>query len=491
MSRTPLPRTPVGRRPASGCLARLGFALGLLLIVAGLHAKPFTLDESIKPMRLDLKPLEGSSGSKGTAVQGVTVTEGQYFYVKGHGMMQPIDVILETPEGRDTSLELFLATWDKPQQQISTASSGFATLQFTAYGEFGIRVRGPESGVPYLLTVHAAPERLPQLSNPFVPLTATGKNAPAGSPADGSGQNGLLWAIVALLVVIAGLLVVILRRGKGGSAAALVLAVLMYPPEPAMAETATDSGWHGLNSGDSGSSSNARPSSHNRVDADNPTGDNTRQIPVFDQPPPPRSWEGMTSQQANAMWSNGLKTIEHLKKLKDGATAWDAYQSLDSCMRVTAPENLPEVPSYCSEPVLVFEGEGRMDYAMRPNQNCAQCFTDARLRFNQTRLDLEKLRVIYSCTKKMSNAALAAGDSMAGIHGYSGIIWQGLRYDIQLSVDKLEAAYDAKYPELISKLHAAMIDMSICEAQYGVEDWYDRFGFVYYEFMKDAYKRKD
>jgi hypothetical protein len=34
-------------------------------------------------------------------------------------------------------------------------------------------------------------------------------------------------------------------------------------------------------------------------------------------------------------------------------------------------------------------------------------------------------------------------------------------------------------------------DMAICEAQYGTPDWYDRFGFIYFEFMRDAYKRKD
>src|SRR3546814_6554130 len=51
--------------------------------------------------------------------------------------------------------------------------------------------------------------------------------------------------------------------------------------------------------------------------------------------------------------------------------------------------------------------------------------------------------------------------------------------------------YDHKYTQLMEALHGQMVDMGTCEAKYGVEDWYDRFGFIYYEFMADKYKRAD
>ena len=36
-------------------------------------------------------------------------------------------------------------------------------------------------------------------------------------------------------------------------------------------------------------------------------------------------------------------------------------------------------------------------------------------------------------------------------------------------------------------LKDSMVDMAICEAEFGTPDWYDRFGFIYYEFMKVRY----
>ncbi len=36
-----------------------------------------------------------------------------------------------------------------------------------------------------------------------------------------------------------------------------------------------------------------------------------------------------------------------------------------------------------------------------------------------------------------------------------------------------------------------MVGLSTCEAQYGVPDWYDRFGYMYFEFMRDKYRRSD
>ncbi len=481
-------------------------------------AKPFTLDEKITPLRLDLQASESRKGSKGALVQGVTIADGHHFYVKGHGMFQPIDVILESPENTSLTLDVFTSTWQSPERTAATASTGLAALKFMAYGEFGLRVTGDRPGEPYLLTVYAASEKLPEFANPFVPLgegtdrsgegagassdasmdagtatkpgsngiavtTANPTTSSSGTAGASNGENAghssadashgdasdgslLVYVIIALLVVIIILLAaLLLRRGKSTPLAAVLLPLLLWQPDPAFAEAASSNPGYGP--------------------------DHIRLPGTFEQPPPPEGWSGMSSEDADKQWERGAKTLEYLKKLQEAASAWEAYDSLDSCMRISNPPSMPEVPSFCSEPVVAVEADGMMEYIMRPNRNCATCFTQARLAFNKARLDLEKLRVIYNCTKKMSNAAIAAGDSMSGIHGYSGIIWQGLRYDITQSVDKLEQAYDAKYPELIGKLHAALIEMSACEASFGTEDWYDRFGFIYYEFMKDSYKRKD
>lgn len=447
---------------------------GLALIVCmafspSVLSKPFTLDENIEPFRLELSAVENHPGRKAIGVQGVTVEKGHYFYVKGHGMTQPVDVILEAPEGRNLSLEIFLSTWSEPVKTGSTQASGIIAHKLTAYGEFGIRVQGPRAGTPYLLSVVAHPEVTPSLATPFMPTEApTAANAKPASVGEPPSQGGaLVYIVIGLLLVVIVLLAALLLKKRGaavivlGLCSASWLATTSSPVDASAGETAED-----------------YDSSHLRARAGG-----------FEQPPPASSWEGMTTEQADKVWEGGVKTIDYLKKLAEGWEAYENYQALDSCMSISSPPNMPLVPSFC---IANEDGDAEGgSFVNLSGQSCSQCFTDSRTAFNKARLDLEKLRVIYSCTKKMSNAAVAAGDSMSGIHGYSGVVWQGMRHDIVRSVEKMEKAYDQKYPELIQNLQQSMMDMAICEAQYGTPDWYDRFGFVYFEFMRDAYKRKD
>jgi hypothetical protein len=51
--------------------------------------------------------------------------------------------------------------------------------------------------------------------------------------------------------------------------------------------------------------------------------------------------------------------------------------------------------------------------------------------------------------------------------------------------------YDNKYRDLMGSLQRALMAIDGCERQYGMTDWYQRFGFIYFEFMKDKYKRTD
>lgn len=462
----------------------------LLLVVLTLssfvQAKPFTLDKDLTPYRLDLTPVDDTPGAKAISMQGVTIEQGHYFYVKGHSMTQPIDVILEAPEDQNLSLEIFLSTWSTPVRSGQTGRQGLVTQQFTAYGEFGIRVSGPSVGIPYLLTVYAHPEVVPALDSPFtsketnlkesqVDTVASDAVTPDSTPGTPSGtetqgDQTLIYVVIGLLVIIIVLLVILMLKKRGTTAVLLIGLLtplgLVFQPSPVQAEDNAPAEGYDYR--------NLRP-----------TGG------IFEQAPPASSWSGMSTEQADKVWDGGLKTLDYLKKIKEGMDAWEAYQSLDSCMRIASPPNTPLVPSFCAAKPAGRDRNDGGSFIVTSDPSCSQCFTDARMAFNKARLDLEKLRVIYSCTKKMSNAALAAGDNMAGVHGYAGIIWQGQRKQITQAVDKMEQAYDTKYPELMKNLQRSMMDMALCEAEFGTPDWYDRVGFIYFEYMSDAYKRKD
>ena len=144
----------------------------------------------------------------------------------------------------------------------------------------------------------------------------------------------------------------------------------------------------------------------------------------------------------------------------------------------------------CNAPA-VFPGEPRIPSFCAGDEKCHICYEKANTDFNKARAVLEKLRRIYTCTIDFSKAAIAFGDSSSGIHAVVGLVWQEERIGIVKSVDGLKSAVDKKFPQLMNGLHDAMMEQNQCEAKFGVPDWYDRFGHMYYEFIEDKYKRAD
>lgn len=181
----------------------------------------------------------------------------------------------------------------------------------------------------------------------------------------------------------------------------------------------------------------------------------------------------------------------NITKIKSAWSAiknlYSTYTGLSSCISSTPPAGAPTIPSICTE--ISFDEDDEI--IEEEVEGCASCFLVAREKFNNRRYQFEQLATIYKCTKKFTNAAIAFGDNASGVHGVAGLAWQRERIKIEESVRGLEKAYDDKYAEMLDDLADAMMELNICEAEYGVEDWYDRFGYMYFEFMKEKYARKD
>lgn len=110
---------------------------------------------------------------------------------------------------------------------------------------------------------------------------------------------------------------------------------------------------------------------------------------------------------------------------------------------------------------------------------------------NNRRLNLERLRVIYSHSMKKINAGIAFGDNVSGVHGVSGLAWQSQKMIILTkSIPTLNKAYDDKYAEMIHALEENLRAIENCEAMLGYDNWYNHAGFIYYQFMADKYKRQ-
>lgn len=125
------------------------------------------------------------------------------------------------------------------------------------------------------------------------------------------------------------------------------------------------------------------------------------------------------------------------------------------------------------------------------NQACSECYEKAVGELNFIRRQLGRLSCIYSNTKRFNESAIAFGDNMSGIHAVTGIAWQNARGEIVSAYESFKHTYDNKYTDMMGSLQRALQSIGTCETQYGLPDWYQRFGFIYFEFMKDKYKRTD
>ncbi len=450
----------------------------ICVMVKDVKAQPFTLDKKIKPVRLDAEKDPEYEGVKITGSRGKTDTAGSYFYVKGLNVFQPIDVMLLSEQADiPLNLEIYKSNWEKLEKKEVTDKEGLAQVKFRTYGEFGIKIKGDGKEVPYTLVVVGGKAIRPPLPSPFVAASnAAGKKllnqkkgeSPPPSKEKDPGPGGLSSTLLILLGAVALLLAVIVvlllrKKGKGpiGLYSLLLFSGLLFAL---------------------------------------PAGAQSGRAFVRDLG---RIWEatGGHEKLRGLVEKARKKRDEGTKAIKDGKDVYDWLYG-EGCAVSVSPPGMPQMPSFCTfNPDGDEDGEG--DAAQEDDieddgedsgnteSDCVSCFMDSRTEFNNVRYFLAELQTIYSCTKEMSKKAIAFGDNASGVHAVTGIVWHQQRDKITASIKELEKAYDSKYAELLERLRQSMLKMSECEQRFGTPDWYDRFGYIYYEFMKDKYKRSD
>lgn len=123
---------------------------------------------------------------------------------------------------------------------------------------------------------------------------------------------------------------------------------------------------------------------------------------------------------------------------------------------------------------------------------CTSCFDAAYGRVNFARMTLARLRSIHARTIQYIKAQQSFGDSVAPIHGMSGLAWQSSRAGIEESRKRFNANSMDKYNQLVGTMQSALQDVAECEAtHFGNPDWYSRYGFMYLQAVKTAYEPVD
>ncbi len=417
------------------------------------YAQPFELDPKINPIKLELQENKKQKGEKGIATLGSVKDSSKYYFVKGHSMFQLIDVFIFGHGNKEPlEAELVKHTWADvaDKQSTKSAKNGMMHFKLRSYGDFGIKVSSSSGEqINYSIIVKAGEPKKEHLGEPFRKIKENEMNASIAGSSSGndSGSNTLLYVLLGIALLVIGLLAGKLM-GKKSTTVLLILfgttfSLLAQPP-----------------SGTTGFYADGQY--FNPQDLDNGNFENAiREQSGYDA----------TSDINNLQ--NSYNRVRN--QTQEGRELIEEYLALGDCMTSAQLPNSPTIPSFCD--------------AENEDDDCSSCFLTAREEFNRTRYLLEELRTIYNCTKSFSGKAISFGDNVSGIHGVSGLVWQEQRRGIEKSLKDLEAAYDQKYEELKKRLKESMMELNACEAQFGVEDWYDRFGYVYYEFMAAAYKR--
>ncbi len=143
------------------------------------------------------------------------------------------------------------------------------------------------------------------------------------------------------------------------------------------------------------------------------------------------------------------------------------------------------------QPDFTTSAQAMMPTSCEEGGACYTCYQSAVNELAFIRRQLARLSCIYHNTKTFNERAIAFGDNTSGIHAVNGLAWQYAKADIVAAYESFKHTYDDKYTGMMGTLDKSLHDIGTCEDQYGEHDWYQRFGFIYFEFMKEKYKRTD
>lgn len=183
------------------------------------------------------------------------------------------------------------------------------------------------------------------------------------------------------------------------------------------------------------------------------------------------------SERAGDVGSTVTDGLDLATSLRDMFSALsDLDQELDS--RQTTDDGAgPAVPSSC-----VASGATA----------CQQCFARAYGEVNFTRSTLERLRTIHRRTIGFIERAEGFGDSVSGVHGVSGLSWQYAKADVEKERASFNRTSRAKYDALLGNMRRSLDMVAECERQhFSNPDWYSRYGFMYYNFIRESYAIAD
>ncbi len=410
---------------------------GTVLVVgvaASAFAQPFTLDEKIKPTELKLEPY-GQKGEKTAGrLYGAVITQTeptQYYFVRNVSIFSPDYVAIGSQDpSAPIQISVHKNTWEQADRKGQTDASGRWNTKFKTSGDFGIRVTPDRLPATYAVLVWVGNEVDVPMPSPFTKSSGVKTDVAPFTGGGWLGRFGLYGLVGLIVVVIAG---AALYRSKSARMFFLIAALV---GAPLVARNAVaDEGAYGK-----------------------AVGDLLEQLKSF---------------------------LEHQENVKD---FWEALEGLSKDEALPdESQRGPTLPSSCLDAAWTIPPQDRA--ISSPRYQACQCMTDAVDKLRRNRQMLEKLRIIVANQKNFVDKAIALGNSFAQLHTVLGLQWIGVRkHDIEEPYDEFKRLSNQKHQAVMAAVQKDLKDISDCEAKLGEPDWYQKFGFMYYEFLYAAYK---
>jgi len=441
------------------CLLLL-LAISLLCNTA--FAQPFNLKKEIKPTELSLikfTPKDVKKKGRINITKVVQVKDTAYYFVKKLSIYSPIVVSVGVQDpANPVQVSLHKWNWKEVSRPGKpTNEKGYWEETFSTEGDFGIMVVAPQKPSAYNIYVWVGDEVKMKIAAPFKSY----------SPSSGGG----LFTLKNILIGIALLLIIVIswffikKKKKMKNLTILLIAILLTPLS-SMAQLDNifdDPETQEILRNDNAGSV---PLDGNDFVVQNPRTRGERAAQEFEN-----------ASNAAEHLDNVVGAINNVVDIIDtGRELWDAAGVLDAgeCTPdFTQPENAL-VPSSCSG-----------------TAGCNDCYSTALASFNADRQTLARMMCLFMNTKNFTDKAIAFGNAMASLPGGVGLGWIPAKRNIDQAYTKFKATYDKKARELLTSLQKNMMKIDACENSFGLKDWYQRFGFMYFEFMQQKYKRPD
>lgn len=406
----------------------LCFAAGLTMLAVGLSAQTQSKAaiDAPKTYPLHLKTVSQIPKGKIALIEGIADSSGDHFAQEDLGILQPVAVtLLARDQAADVTLQLLKDRWDTPHRSGSTKGTGQQAFRVRTQGEMKIMITAPQP-TPYLLAVWVGSDIKLPMKAAFVPMAEYRKRHPE---AGAMGGSGMTWALAAVAGAIVLLAVVLFAKKRPRGAAVLLVCGL---------------GLTGV-----------------RISAQAPH-DTT-----IDQFISTQNLGGVKAGGIGALAGNiandGQALMDAFSRLTPGDSEYDPDYS---------PPGAPDVPSSCAG-----------------SDACGDCYSKAQNDINFMRFNLEKLRSTCRGGQDVADRAIKFGDDVSSIHGALGLAWQSEKVGILKTVKHLKETCKSKYDGMMTGTEKAIREMDHCEAEFfNNRDWYDRYGFLYYQFLRARYE---